>query len=363
VESTTNDMSIYTEDKLYEDIKALISANIVDPMTNSGKDFRKALACKYGMESTDRKGKMFKKHDPFKKAIAKIIAELPNDAPSANEVEDKNQEKSDKLKKRMSRKRKRPSPDDEEQEDDDDNDVEDEDDINDSDPPTKKRRTNDGGAVVDDDDEEQSEDNESTKKKKRKKRKKRKKQEKEDESEGNQEEEEEEQEQERQTAKKKKGKEPYEATLTKLKKLARAAALANPKMYGELKSCGSNKKRVDFLKKLLTDNDVPITMNEKQIKKIQEDYALKREMADLGIGIGSSKQLDCEDGVPLSARRPKRTRKVVSYKTPKYKGDDFSEEEGDENGDDDDDDEYKEDSEESEVDEYEPPTSDVEYEE
>lgn len=241
------------------------------------------------------------------------------------------------------------------------------DEINDSDPPTKKRRTNDGGAVVDDDD-AQSDDSEATKKKKRKQRKKRKKQERkerkrrereqrEEESEDDQEEEEEE---ERQTAKKKKGREPHEATLTKLKRLARAAGLANPKMYGELKSVESNKKRVEFLKKLLTDNDVPITMNEKQIKKIQEDYALKREMADLGIGIGTGNPSEFEDGVPLSCRRPKRTRKAVNYKTPKYNADGSEEEEGDENDEEDDGEEYKEDeSEESDV--YQP--SDVEVEE
>merc|ERR1711973_427424 len=183
-----------------------------------------------------------------------------------------------------------------------------------------------------------------------------KKQEKEDGNEEEEEEEEEEQEVERQTAKKKKGKEPYESTLTKLKKLARAAGLANPKMYGQLKGLSSNKKRVDFLKQLLTENDVPITMNEKQIKKIQEEYALKREMADLGIGIGgNSSGLAVEDGVPLSTRRPKRKRNKVDYKTPKYKigsddeeeNDDDENENGKGNGDDDDGEEYKE-SEESE---------------
>lgn len=90
------------------------------------------------------------------------------------------------------------------------------------------------------------------------------------------------------TKRKKKTKLPYENSLQKLKKMARAVGLANPKMYGKLKAMPSNKKQVDFLKELLAEHNVPTTnLSEAAIKKMQAEYALKREMAELGIGTGS----------------------------------------------------------------------------
>jgi len=308
------DLSIYTEDKLYDDIHELIRSEGLDVTTSSKKVFRRALSEKYGLGP---KGKMFKKHEPFENAIVRIAADF-----TAKQEEDAESEKKKKSKKKT-RKRKRPSSDDE-------------DGGGDDGAPTKKRKTNDGGAVVDgdgdanDDDDEDDGDGSGSKKKSKKK---------------------------EATKRKKKAKLPYENSLQKLKKLARAVGLANPKMYGKLKAMPSNKKQVDFLKELLTEKEVPITnLSEAAIKKIQADYALKREMAELGIGAGGGDALETEDGVPLSCRRPKRTRSKVNYKPPKY------EKESGGNNDGSDEEEYVEDEEDDEEseEEYEPSDCDEE---
>ena len=90
-------------------------------------------------------------------------------------------------------------------------------------------------------------------------------------------------------------------------------------MYGELKAKSSNKYRVQFLKDLLSEHNVPTSnLSEPAIKKLKEEYALKREMADLGIGCGAEngQDLEVEDGVPLSTRRPRRNRNKVDYRQP-----------------------------------------------
>merc|ERR1719334_580297 len=95
----------------------------------------------------------------------------------------------------------------------------------------------------------------------------------------------------------------------------------------------SNKERVDYLKKLLSDNSISYNnLSEKEIKRLKTEFQLKREMEDLGIQIGTDKNLECEDGVPLSTRRPKRKRKVVNYRAPALKLD-TEDEEGEENED------------------------------
>merc|ERR1712126_708975 len=128
-----------------------------------------------------------------------------------------------------------------------------------------------------------------------------------------------------------KSKEPYEQTLTKLKRLSRGVGLVNPRLYKALKEMASNKERVDYLKKLLSDNSISYNnLSEKEIKRLKTEFQLKREMEDLGIQIGTDKSLECEDGVPLSTRRPKRKRKVVNYRAPALKLD-TEDEEGEEN--------------------------------
>jgi len=289
------DLSIYTENKLYDDIQELIRSEALDPTTASKKVFRRALSEKYGLGP---KGKMFKKHEPFHSAINRIAADFT--AKQEEDAEDAESAESEKKKSKnkKSRKRKRPSSEDEEADADG--------------APTKKRKANDGGAMVDAESEgdgvdggddkgdgDGSDDDNSSKKKSKKK---------------------------EPTKRKKKSKQPYENSLQRLKKLARAVGLTNPRMYRKLKAMSSNKKQVDFLRELLAEHDVPTNnLSESAIKKIQEEYALKREMAELGIVAGSGA---AEDGVPLSCRRPKRTRSKVNYKPPKYeKGSDSDGEE------------------------------------
>merc|ERR1712109_293230 len=93
----------------------------------------------------------------------------------------------------------------------------------------------------------------------------------------------------------------------------------------------SNKDRVDYLKKLLSDNSISYNnLSEKEIKRLKTEHQLKKEIEDLGIQIGTDKSLECKDGVPLSVRRPKRGCKVVNYRTPVLKLD-TEDEEGGEN--------------------------------
>merc|ERR1712154_176413 len=127
---------------------------------------------------------------------------------------------------------------------------------------------------------------------------------------------------------KKKNKKPYEYTLFRLRKLLKITHFANPKIYAQIKG-ESNKKQVDFLKKLLSEKGVPFdNLSEKRFKEIKNEYDLKREMAELGINGDHNND---DDGIALSARRPRRNTKKVSYKLPeipKYDEEDSQNEEG-----------------------------------
>jgi len=140
--------------------------------------------------------------------------------------------------------------------------------------------------------------------------------------------------------------------LTQLKKLSRAVGLANPKMYGKLKEMKSNKKRVEFLKELLKENNVStVTLSEAAIRKLKEEHALKREMAELGIVTATDQELEAEDGVPLSTRRQRRKRDKVNYRMPampKLEDEDEDEEEQQDG------EEYDEEQESEESDAYQP---------
>jgi len=336
------DMSVYTEDKLYDDMKALLDSGDLNRETVSKKKFREALSTKYSL-SGDGKGRIFKKHTPFIDALSRIISELmagqEDDGESAKKEKSKKSKKDQnnkKDKKRKSRKRKRPTADAEEEA------AENEDH---PDPPTKKRKIDDGAAAA----EEASvdgNDGESDQKKMDKKKGDKVDGDGDGEEDGGDDQEEDGDDDDdedgdtKKTAKskpRKKGqKAPYERSLTKLKKLARAVGLANPRMYSKMKEMESNKKRVDFLKELLSENNVAFdNLSDRAIEKMREEFALKREMAELGIGTATEKELECEDGVPLSTRRPRRKRKEVNYRTPalpKYRDDDEEEEEGGKGG-------------------------------
>ena len=226
------------------------------------RTIRKALAEKYSINN-----KLLKNFEPFGVALEAVITELNQKENEKIESEEKvkEKEKSKKKKnkkkdKKKSRKRKREEA---MNDDDDDDDDAEEDKIDgfDEELPKKKRKTNDGKEAV----------TESKRKKKTKSTKK-----------------------------------PYEYSLTKLRKLLRATHLATPKIYSQLKG-KSNKKQVDILKSILTENDVPINnLSDQQIKKIQQEYDLKREMKELGLDINDQQN-------DFSTKRPKRIRKKIKY--------------------------------------------------
>jgi len=152
--------------------------------------------------------------------------------------------------------------------------------------------------------------------------------------------------------KKKKAKKSKHTKLDKLKQLLRATRQATPKVYSQLKQEKNDSARVKICLALLAEKNVPINdLSKGAIKKLQEEWALKREMEELGLGNGGDEQLlQCEDGVPLSTRRPKRKRKEVSYLAPKLKLD------SDSNSDAEDEEEEPEsEEEEEESEEYQPP--------
>merc|ERR1712129_480110 len=134
---------------------------------------------------------------------------------------------------------------------------------------------------------------------------------------------------------KKKKSEPGQYTLTKLRKMLRAVGAANPKLYKELKG-HSNKQQIAKIKEILTEKEVDFSnLSDKAIKKLQSEWNLKREMAELGIET-SKPNSDNDNGATLSTRRPRRTRNAnVSYLPPpkmKFEESD-SEEEDNENED------------------------------
>merc|ERR1712025_554541 len=301
------DISIYTEDKLYKDITALIKSGVIDPETSSKKAIRKKLRKHYKLEA---EGKPFKRHEPFAAAVQRIADGMNNgdgedvdddgdvdiDAPKDSKKSKSKKKKSkDKKKKRKTRKRKKPSSDHEDAEAADDDDAH-----ADNEPSKKKRKMNSGeavdadadGADADDEDEEEDADVDVGKKKAKKAKGKK---------------------------ERRKKKAPKYTKLDKLKQLLRATRQATPRVYAQLKELKNDSARVKMCLALLAEKDVPTNdMSARAIKKLQDDWALKREMAELGLGnAGDEQSLECEDGVPLSTRRPRRKRKEVSYLAPK----------------------------------------------
>merc|ERR1712154_559377 len=154
--------------------------------------------------------------------------------------------------------------------------------------------------------------------------------------------------------KKKKAKKPKYTKLDKLKQLLRATRQATPKVYSQLKQEKNDSARVKICLALLAEKDVPTNdLSKAAIQKLTDEWALKREMEELGLGNGGDEQLlQCEDGVPLSTRRPKRKRKEVSYLAPKLKLDSDS---NSDNEDDEEEEPESEEEEEEESEEYQPP--------
>merc|ERR1712130_276464 len=131
-------------------------------------------------------------------------------------------------------------------------------------------------------------------------------------------------------SRKKKKTVPFEYTLTKLRKILRVCGLANPKLYKELKG-KSNKNQVDAIKKLLEENEIPFdNLSDQRIKKLKQEYALKKEMEDLGININTNHDAENEEmeDVTLSSRRSRRNVSKVSYieKEPEYDENDSQDE-------------------------------------
>merc|ERR1712129_660431 len=90
------------------------------------------------------------------------------------------------------------------------------------------------------------------------------------------------------------------------------------------------------IKEILTEKEVDFSnLSDKAIKKLQSEWDLKREMAELGIDT-SKPNSDTDNGATLSTRRPRRTRNAnVSYLSPpkmKFEESD-SEEDDNENAD------------------------------
>merc|ERR1712212_687076 len=217
-------------------------------MGNTTKSaLRRELRNKYKLD-----GKPFKKYAPFKAALDRVIAD---DDESADEAQ----------KKKRSRKRKKPSSDEQDKE------------AADDEPSKKKRKTNSGESVdvaadadadgEDADDEEESDDDMQRKKRGKHKNKKDK----------------------RKKDKKVKKKSKKWSKLDKLRQLLRATRLANPKVYSQLKGLNNDAQRTKFALTLLADKNVPTNdLSIRAIEKIKEEWALKREMEELGLGFGNA---------------------------------------------------------------------------
>merc|ERR1712087_191508 len=290
------DIAIYTQDKLYTDISELISSNIISLQHTSKKALRQKLRNKYKLD-----GKPFKKYAPFKAALARVVAE---DDESGDEAPRQKAKKKSKKKKR-SRKRKKPSSDEQDTQ------------AADEEPSKKKRKTNSGESIdvsadagadadgEDADDEEESDDDTQRKKRNKGRKDKDKRKDK------------------KAKAKAKKKKSKKWSKLDKLRQLLRATRIATPKVYSQLKQLNSDAQRTKFALTLLAEKNVPTNdLSIRAIDRIKEEWALKREMEELGLGFGNAnagddETLQCEDGVPLSTRRAKRKRKEVSYLSPK----------------------------------------------
>eukprot|EP01084_Bolivina_argentea_P249335 417336_1 len=282
------------------------------------RQFRAGLEKMYSLEE----GELRKTHNKvFKAAYAIVKHELEEkqeeeqeepqeqeqqEEPQEQEQQEEEQEikkkkrKKKRKKNKKSRKRKRPCS------DDDDADCELD---NTADPPKKKRKTNSSKSV------DADADNNSKKKATRNR--------------------------------KKSGKKRYAVKLTKLRRLLKVTGLANPKLYKELKG-KKNKKQVDDITKILKDNGVETSaLSDRAIKKIAEEFALKREMEDLGINLNEPMEED--EGTSMRSRR---NRTNVSYVTTTEKiGSDEEDEDVVED----------EEEEEEEEDRYEPSEEDNDY--
>merc|ERR1712013_91950 len=93
--------------------------------------------------------------------------------------------------------------------------------------------------------------------------------------------------------KKKKAKAPKYSKLDKLKQLLRATRQATPKVYARLKQEKNDSARIKMCLALLAEKDVPTKdLSVRGIKKVQEEWALKREMAEQQRLIFAGKQLE-----------------------------------------------------------------------
>eukprot|EP01083_Nonionella_stella_P172514 592283_1 len=278
------------------------------------RQFRAGLEKMYSLEEGELRkthNKVFKaayaivKHELEEKQEEEQEQEEPQEPQEQEQQEEEQEIKKKKRKKKRkknkkSRKRKRPCS------DDDDADCELD---NTADPPKKKRKTNSSKSV------DADADNNSKKKATRNR--------------------------------KKSGKKRYAVKLTKLRRLLKVTGLANPKLYKELKG-KKNKKQVDDITKILKDNGVETSaLSDRAIKKIAEEFALKREMEDLGINLNEPMEED--EGTSMRSRR---NRTNVSYVTTTEKiGSDEEDEDVVED----------EEEEEEEEDRYEPSEEDNDY--
>eukprot|EP01083_Nonionella_stella_P269268 910922_1 len=101
-----------------------------------------------------------------------------------------------------------------------------------------------------------------------------------------------------------------ERRLSKLKKLLKATGLGKPTVYKALKG-KTSKDQVGRITQILEDNGVDVSvLSDSAIQKIGEKWALKREMADLGVDLNEPK-----DDAEGTSRRSRRNITNVSYVT------------------------------------------------